>query len=467
MIKLYNTMTRRKEIFEPLEGNRVKLFVCGPTVYDYSHIGHARTYISFDVIVRYMKYSGYSVFYVQNITDLDDKILKRAEELETSPLELARRYEEKYLRDMDLLGVENVNLYARATEHIPEIIKQISVLVDKGYAYETDKGVYFDESKFEDFGKLSNRNIDDLNVHRIDLDGSKRNPGDFALWKKRERISDDQEMIWDSPWGTGRPGWHIEDTAITETYFGPQYDIHGGGLDLIFPHHEAEIAQMEASSGKKPMVKFWMHTGFLNVKGEKMSKSLGNFITINELLEEYSPDVFRFFVLSTHYRSPIDFSSEILHQSSQGLTRIYKLIETINNELDGDTSISLDNDSDYIQKLAAVREEFFEAMDNDFNTPAAISTLFDLIRDVNRDINESNISKNSLTKLKAIIIEFGYVLGLDFSLEPENEEDLEDELLDLLKYVREKLRENKNWELSDEIRNRLNDLNITLTDKKI
>jgi cysteinyl-tRNA synthetase len=467
MIKLYNTMTRRKEIFEPLEGNKVKLFVCGPTVYDYSHIGHARTYISFDVIVRYMKYSGYSVFYIQNITDLDDKILKRADELETSPLELARRYEEKYLQDMELLGVEHVNLYARATEHIPEIIRQIGVLMDKGYAYETDKGVYFDESKFEDFGKLSNRNIEDLNVHRIGPDSSKRNPGDFALWKKRERISKEQEMIWDSPWGTGRPGWHIEDTAITETYFGPQYDIHGGGLDLIFPHHEAEIAQMEASSGKKPMVRYWMHTGFLNVKGEKMSKSLGNFITINELLEEYSPDVFRFFVLSTHYRSPIDFSGEILHQSSQGLNRLYKLIETINSELDGDTSISLDNDFDYIQKLAAVREEFFEAMDNDFNTPAAISTIFDLIRDVNRDIHESNISKNSLTKLKAIIIEFGYVLGLDFSLEPDNEENLEVELLDLLKYVREKLRQNKNWELSDEIRDRLNDLNISLQDKKV
>jgi cysteinyl-tRNA synthetase len=467
MIKLYNTMTRRKEIFEPLEGNKVKLFVCGPTVYDYSHIGHARTYISFDVIVRYMKYQGYSVFYMQNITDLDDKILKRAEELETSPLELARRYEEKYLHDMKLLGVENVNLYARATEHIPEIIRQIAVLIKKGYAYETDKGVYFDESKFKDFGKLSNRNIEDLNVHRIGPDSSKRNPGDFALWKKRERKFKGQEMIWDSPWGTGRPGWHIEDTAITETYFGTQYDIHGGGLDLIFPHHEAEIAQMEAASGKKPMVRYWMHTGFLNVKGEKMSKSLGNFITINELLENYPPEVFRFFVLSTHYRSPIDFSKEIVEQASHGLERIYKLIENINNELDGDTSISLENDPDYIQKLSDAREEFFDAMDNDFNTPAAFSTIFDLIRDVNRDIDQSNISKNSLTKLKAIIMEFGFVLGLDFSSEQNSKGDLEDDLLDLLMYVREKLREKKDWELSDEIRSKLKDLNITLEDKKI
>ncbi|WP_048190694.1 cysteine--tRNA ligase [Methanobacterium sp. SMA-27] len=465
MIKLYNTMTRRKEIFKPIQGNRVKLFVCGPTVYDHSHIGHARTYISFDVIARYLKYSGFNVFYIQNITDLDDKILKRADELGSSPLELARRYEEKYLYDMKILGVENVNLYARATEHIPEIIKQIEILIEKGYAYETDKGVYFDESKFEDFGKLSNRNLEDLNVHRIGPDSSKRNPGDFALWKKRENKSESQEMIWDSPWGTGRPGWHIEDTAITETYFGPQYDIHGGGLDLIFPHHEAEIAQMEAASGKKPMVRYWMHTGFLNVKGEKMSKSLGNFITINELLQEYSPEVFRFFVLSTHYRSPIDFSQEILYQSQKGLQRIYKFIETINEILDEDTKISMENDEEYIEKLVEVRKEFFDAMDNDFNTPSAFSSVFDLIREVNRDINQSNISKNSLTKLKALIIEFGVILGFDFSVKQNKEEGLEDDLVTLLKDIREKLREKKEWALSDEIRSRLKDIDIVLEDK--
>lgn len=458
-------MTRRKEIFKPREGNKIKLFVCGPTVYDHSHIGHARTYIFFDVIAKYLKYSGFTVFYLQNITDLDDKILKRAEELGSSPLELARRYEEKYLQDMKVLGVENVNFYARATEHIPEIINQIKILVEKGFAYETDKGVYFDESKFKDFGKLSNRNLEDLNVHRIGPDTSKRNQGDFALWKKREIELEELEMVWDSPWGTGRPGWHIEDTAITDTYFGPQYDIHGGGLDLIFPHHEAEIAQMEAASNKKPMVKYWMHTGFLNVKGEKMSKSLGNFITINELLQEYSPDVFRFFVLSTHYRSPIDFSQEILHQSKQGLQRIYKLIETINELLDENTAISMENDQEYIYKLSEVRKEFFEAMDNDFNTPSAFSTIFDIIREVNKDINNSNISKNALTKLKALIIEFGIVLGFDFSLKIENEQDLQDDLIELLKDVRGKLRDKKEWKLSDEIRSRLKELDIVIEDK--
>jgi len=465
MIKLYNTMTRRKEIFKPIDGNRVKLFVCGPTVYDHSHIGHARTYISFDVIARYMKYIGLTVFYLQNITDLDDKIIKRADELGSSPLELARRYEENYLHDMKVLGVENVNLYARATEHLPEIIKQIEILVERGYAYETEKGVYFDESKFEDFGKLSNRNLEDLNVHRIGPDSTKKNPGDFALWKKREKEFEDQEMIWNSPWGIGRPGWHIEDTAITENYFGPQYDIHGGGLDLIFPHHEAEIAQMEAASGKKPMVNYWMHTGFLNVKGEKMSKSLGNFITINELLQEYSPEVFRFFVLSTHYRSPIDFSQEILHQSQKGIQRIYKLIETINELLDGDINISMKNDQDYVDKLVEVRKEFFDAMDNDFNTPAAFSSIFDLIREVNRDINQLNISKNSLTKLKVLIIEFGFILGFDFSLKHNNKEGLVEELIHILKDVRWKLREKKEWELSDEIRSKLKDLDINLEDK--
>ena len=458
-------MTRRKEIFKPKEGNKIRMFVCGPTVYDHSHIGHARTYISFDVIVRYLKYSGFTVFYLQNITDLDDKILKRAEELGSSPLELARRYEEEYLQDMKVLGVENVNFYARATEHIPEIINQIKILVENGFAYETDKGVYFDESMFKDFGKLSNRVLKELNVHRIGLDTSKRNPGDFALWKKRKTESEELEMVWDSPWGTGRPGWHIEDTAITDTYFGPQYDIHGGGLDLIFPHHEAEIAQMEAASNKKPMVKYWMHTGFLNVMGEKMSKSLGNFITINELLQEYSPDVFRFFVLSTHYRSPIDFSQEILHQSQQGLQRIYKLIGTINELLDENTAISMENDQEYIYKLSEVRKEFFEAMDNDFNTPSAFSTIFDIIREVNRDINDSNISKNALTKLKALIIEFGIVLGFDFSLKNENEQELQDDLIELLKDVRSKLREKKEWNLSDEIRSKLKELDIVIEDK--
>lgn len=285
-MKIYSTISREKERLETIHSGRINFFVCGPTVYDDSHIGHARTYIAFDVVARYLKYRGYSVFYLQNITDVDDKIIARAAEKGISPRTLARRFEQRYMEDMQALGVTNVNYYARATEHIPEIISQIERLKELGFAYETQTGIYFDESLFPDFGKLSHQSAEDLKKHRIEPDPTKRNSGDFALWKKRqtedggsghaERSGQfDDEIAWDSPWGKGRPGWHIEDTAIAETYFGQQYDIHGGAMDLIFPHHEAEIAQMEAASGKKPMVRYWMHTGFLNVNEEKMSKSWG------------------------------------------------------------------------------------------------------------------------------------------------------------------------------------------------
>ena len=460
MIKMYNTMTRKKEVFKPMHENRVKMFVCGPTVYDNSHIGHARTYIAFDVIARYLKYRGFSVFYMQNITDVDDKILKRAAETGAEPLALARKFEKKYLKNMKDMGVENVNLYARATDHMPEIIGQIKALIERGFAYETQNGVYFDESQFVDFGKLSNRKVEDLTVHRIGPDSEKRNPGDFALWKKR----DGSELSWDSPWGRGRPGWHIEDTAITETYFGPRYDIHGGGLDLIFPHHEAEIAQMEAASGEKPMVRYWMHTGFLNVKGEKMSKSLGNFITIKELLEDYSPEVFRFFVLSTHYRSPIDFSHEILEQSKHSLQRVYKFAEILDESM-GEAPKSVESD-EYEKIVVDTKEKFFEAMDNDFNTPLALSSLFDLVRDVNRGINDEKISKTVLKSVKNFLAEAGEILGFDFSRKASKANgDITDGLTDILVDVRQKLRENKEWELADEIRSRLKDLNIVLEDK--
>ena len=457
----------------------MKLFVCGPTVYDDSHIGHARTYIAFDVIARYLKYRGFSVFYLQNITDIDDKIIKRAVSTSKDPLDLAREFEAEYLKDMKNLGVENVNFYARATEHINEIIAQIETLLETGFAYETDNGVYFDISKYSDFGKLSNRKIEDLNVHRINPDSSKRNPEDFALWKKK-----DEKPIWDSPWGTGRPGWHIEDTAITEEYFGPQYDIHGGGLDLIFPHHEAEIAQMESSSGQKPMVRYWMHTGFLNVKGEKMSKSLGNFITIKELTKQYPPEVFRFFVLSTHYRKPIDFSQEILEQSQNSLKRIYKFCETIEKLLNmeistqdafspNESSPSNDNTSETGKNnekidhlLIKTRLKFLEAMDNDFNTPSALSLLFEFIRVTNRNMSQGKISQKSLQNIKLFFNEISDILGFNFTYSlasPQN--NLERELTDIIIDIRKKLRKKKDWELSDEIRSQMNDLDLTIEDK--
>jgi cysteinyl-tRNA synthetase len=459
MIKIYNTLTQKKEIFEPMHPNRVKLFVCGPTVYDESHIGHARTYIAFDVIARYFKYRGFSLFYLQKITDIDDKIIKRASELKVKPVELARKFERRYLEDMRLMGVENVTIYARATDHLPEIIRQIETLVEKGFAYETETGVYFDEALFEDFGKLSKRNIEDLTVHRVDPDQTKKNPGDFALWKKRE-----EKPLWDSPWGKGRPGWHIEDTAITEEYFGPKYDIHGGGLDLIFPHHEAEIAQMESISGEKPMVRYWMHSGFLNVSGEKMSKSLGNFITIQDLLQEYEPEVFRFFVLSTHYRSPIDFSENALEQSKNTLERIYKLVETLDELLEGNTLESNDEDVEYNKKLSDAKNEFLNAMGNDFNTPRALAVIFNLIRDINRGIQDQNISKKVLIEIKNLLVEFGDILGLKFLPKPIND-DLNADLIEIIVEVRDKLRQQKDWELSDLIRSKLRDLDIVLEDK--
>jgi cysteinyl-tRNA synthetase len=466
---IYNTMSGRKEPLQPIHKNRINFFVCGPTVYDDSHIGHARTYIAFDVVARYLRYKGFSVFYLQNITDVDDKIIQRASELDIEPLSLARKFEKRYLEDMQALGVTSVNLYARATEHIPEIISQIERLMEKGFAYETKTGVYFDESKFEDFGKLSHQTAEDLKMHRIEPDPTKRNPGDFSLWKKRpEEGGEGAEVTWDSPWGRGRPGWHIEDTAITETYFGPQYDIHGGAMDLIFPHHEAEIAQMEAASGKKPLVRCWMHTGFLNVRGEKMSKSLGNFVTIREMLEDCDPGAFRFFVLSAHYRTPIDFTDEVLEQSRRSLERVRQLMSVIEEQLETPGEFQTPEESCTV--LVEARDRFLEAMDDDFNTPNALRAVFEMVRDINRLINEKSISRKTLQNVKQLLTEFGVVLGIDFSAGKKEAAGGEGELavclIELLIEMRQKLRDKRDWELADEIRDRMKDLNITLVDTK-
>ncbi len=457
-MNIYNTMTQEKEPFEARHLVRVKLFVCGPTVYDDAHIGHARTYISFDMVKRYLEYKGYSVFYLQNITDIDDKIIVRAAELGVDPEKLARKFEKRYREDMEKLGVSGVNFHARATEHLGEIIIQIQTLLDKGFAYETQKGVYFDESQFPEYGKLSRRKLEDLNVHRIQHDEYKKNPGDFALWKKK-----DQEPLWDSPWGPGRPGWHIEDTAITEEYFGPQYDIHGGGLDLIFPHHEAEIAQMESASGKSPMVNFWMHTGFLNVSGEKMSKSLGNFITIRDLLENYQGEVFRFFVLSTHYRSPIDFSIKALEQSTKSLERIKNMVLKI-QELSLKAPLEGADDDIFQDILNEHQKEFFQHMDNDFNTPQALAAVFNLIRQLNKSLENNNPSQKALNKILRFFNDFAEIMGFQFKQIVTTPVTNQEDLLEIILDIREKLRLKKEWELSDEIRGRLNNLDIEIQD---
>ncbi|RQW80767.1 MAG: cysteine--tRNA ligase [Methanothrix sp.] len=465
-----STLSGKKELLLPIHNNRVNLFVCGPTVYDNSHIGHARTYIVFDVVARYLKHKGYSVFYLQNVTDVDDKIIQRATETDASPRLLARKFEQKYLEDMQALGVTNVSYYARASEHIPEIINQIERLIEKGYAYETETGVYFDESRFHDFGKLSHQSVEDLEKHRIEPDPTKRNPGDFSLWKKRQ---DGPEVTWDSPWGKGRPGWHIEDTAITENYFGAQYDIHGGAMDLIFPHHEAEIAQMEATSGKKPLVRFWMHTGFLNVNGEKMSKSLGNFTTIRDMLKKFDADSFRFFVLSSHYRSPIDFSEDALDQSKKSLERIRQAAKLIEAEIEGSPStadVASSEKEANDPSILEARARFLDSMENDFNTPYALRAVFEMVRDINRRLNEKSISRNALIDARNLLDEFGQILGIGFSpatgSRAENSEDKTGKLIELLIDMRQKLREKKDWALADEIRNRLTEQGIVLEDAK-
>ena len=481
-MKIYSTISREKERLKTIHSGRINLFVCGPTVYDDSHIGHARTYIAFDVVARYLKYRGYSVFYLQNITDVDDKIINRAAESGVSPRALARKFEQRYLEDMQALGVSNVNYYARATEHIPEIISQIERLMEKGFAYETDTGVYFDESLFPDFGKLSHQSAEELEKHRIEPDPTKRNSGDFALWKKRQKGEGssghgnqdnqfDKEVVWDSPWGKGRPGWHIEDTAITETYFGPQYDIHGGAMDLIFPHHEAEIAQMEAASGKKPLVRYWMHTGFLNVGGEKMSKSLGNFTTIRDMLKEYDAQAFRLFVLLSHYSSAIDFSPDALKQAHRSLERLQKaakiITESIDAEDEKDRDLGTIEDAD--PAVAAARAQFQEHMENDFNTPYALRALFDLIRDINRRINDGKISQKGLKEARELLLQAGEVLGLSFSspavmAREKAEADTATKLAELLIWTRQRLREKKDWQIADEIRTRMKELGISVED---
>lgn len=444
---IYSTLTRSKENFETMNKNRVNFFVCGPTVYDDAHIGHGRTYVSFDTIKRYLEYSGYAVFYIQNITDIDDKIINRSKESGIPAHDIARKFEKRYIEDMAKLNVTGVNLFARATDHLDEIIDQIQRLIDKGFAYESDDGVYFEIEKFEEFGKLSNRKVDEMESHRELAETTKRSEQDFALWKKRENVD---EPTFPSPWGNGRPGWHIEDTAITEYYFGEQYDVHGGGLDLIFPHHEAEITQMEAVSGKSPMVKYWLHTGFLNVNGEKMSKSLHNFITIRELLKDWDADTFRFFVLSTHYRSPIDFSKDSLHQSEKSLEKIKKFYSAIDVE-------DSDVESDF-EALKAAKKEFFGSMDDDFNTPKAIASLFVLIN----DCKNVDLSDDDKAAIKSFLDDVSQILGIDFTLEETSAGS--DDLFDLITDVRSELRAAKQYELSDKIRDELINLGYEISD---
>ncbi|MBI2577947.1 MAG: cysteine--tRNA ligase [Candidatus Wildermuthbacteria bacterium] len=458
MITISNTISLQKEPVRARKGKTINLFVCGPTVYDFSHIGHARTYIAFDVIAKYLNFSGFRVFYLQNITDIDDKIIQRAKESEESPKTLARRFETEYYKDIKALGVNSVTTYARATDYIPQIISQVERLLEKGFAYEAEDGIYFDVKKFSGYGKLSGRTYEQAQdaVSRIDESVKKRNKGDFALWK----VSKADEPSWKSPWGMGRPGWHIEDTAITEHYFGPQYDIHGGARDLIFPHHEAEIAQMEAVSGKEPLVRYWLHTGFLNVRGEKMSKSLGNFITIRNFLEKHSSRFLRFFVLKSHYRSPIDYNDDAMVQTDRELDRIDEFIERLRSiAVKGSATPKLS------QVLKTKRKEFFDAMDDDFNTPLAIAKIFELISEVNRLADSLAFTKQDSKSIFAFLKEIDVFLGFIFIGKKKSEAVPKE--IEELAFQREEFRKKQDWQKADEVRQAIEKKGWVITDTSL
>ena len=436
-IKLHNTLSGKVEEFQPIKPNEVKMFVCGPTVYDYSHLGHAKTYTQFDFIARSFRYMGYQLKYLQNITDIDDKIIQRARDKNMEPRVLAEEYEKYYLEDMIALGNKSVDKYARAHDYIPQIVDQVKRLVAKGIAYKISDGYYFDIKQFKDYGKLSGRSFlkpGDA-VSRIDENQEKKNPGDFCLWKFKK----DNDPYWSTKIGEGRPGWHIEDTAITEHEFGPQYDIHGGAIDLIFPHHEAEIAQMESVSGRKPLVKYWLHTGFLNIKSEKMSKSLDNFLTIREVLDKgISPLSLRYLFLLSHYRSSTDFSWEAL-EAAQNAYRKLKEFVSMNKELG--------------IKNKKYENEFKNAIENDLNTPEALAVIWKLVKD------ESVSPADKRTTL----LDFDKVLGLDLENNEFEISDIPKEIEQLIQ-ERETARALGDYSKSDQLREQINKLGFIVED---
>ena len=461
-MRLLNTLSGQKEDFQPIKGKNVGLFVCGPTVYDLSHIGHARTYVIFDVIAKYLRSRGYKVKFIMNITDIDDKIIERAKEESKSPKEIADFYEKQFMEDIKALGIDSPDRFARATEHIKEIVKQVKTLLDKWYAYQTEDGIYFDISKFKDYGKLAKRTVEQAEdgVSRIDESVNKRNKGDFNLWK----FSKTDGPFWSSPWGQGRPGWHIEDTAISEKYLGQQYDLHCGAQDLIFPHHEAEIAQAEGAFGKKPFVKYWLHSGFVTINGRKMSKSLKNFVTIRELLKSYSPEALRFLVLSAYYRSPIDYKEDLIKQSEAAVQRIAELMKKLKlieeyGAKDGKIveNRALNIKTDEIARNAQI--EFEAKMDDDFNTPEAIAVLFNFVRRMNSFLDSGSMDKESARKVLKFLSEVDEIFGIF----PKTESKIPPEIYELVQ-KREELRKQKLWVEADKTRNKIQNLGYSVDD---
>lgn len=453
-IKIYNTLTRRKEQFVPLEENKVKMYVCGPTVYNYIHIGNARPAIVFDTVRRYLEYRGYDVHYVSNFTDIDDKLIQAAKELDKETHEVADRFIEAFFDDITALGCKKADDHPRVTENIDVIIDFVQELIKKGYAYEVNGDVYFRTREFEEYGKLSKQSIDDLQVGaRIHPGEQKDDALDFTLWKAEK----EGEIAWDSPWGKGRPGWHIECSAMARRYLGDTIDIHAGGQDLTFPHHENEIAQSEAMTGKI-FANYWMHNGYINIDNEKMSKSLGNFVLVHEIVKEHDPQVLRFFMLAVHYRNPINFSEELIANAKVGLERLKTSYENLSHRLEVSADL-VEDEKEWQEKIAKLHDNFIEKMDDDFNTADGISVLFELARQANYYLMEKN---TSVTVIKAFMKEFEElfsVLGFELS----KEELLDDEIEQLIE-ERNQARRERNFQLADDIRDRLQEMNIILED---
>jgi len=463
VLMVYNTLTRRKEEFISLKEGEVRMYVCGPTVYDYIHIGNARSFVAFDVIRRYLEYKGYKVVYLSNITDIDDKTIRRARELGISVQQLGEKFADAYFEDIKRLGVKKPTFSPRATQHIGEIINLIEKLIRKGYAYTVNGDVYFDVSKFERYGMLSGNRMEALRLGaRIEVDPRKKNPADFALWKSQKN----GEPAWDSPWGRGRPGWHIECSAMSIAYLGETFDIHGGGKDLIFPHHENEIAQSEAATGKQ-FVRYWLHNEWLTINGEKMSKSLGNFITTREALERYGPQVIRMFLITSHYRSPVDFNERALEQAGRNLERIREAVRRFRNLREVDKG---DEDEDaLIKELDELQSSFEEAMDDDFNTPLALAIVFEMVRALNSytDRHQKVSEKTKELALGVFRSLVEGVLGVSLEVEEENQlGSLVPNLVKILLEIRESFRRNKEWKRADEVRSRLQELGFVIEDGK-
>lgn len=478
-LKIYNTLTRRKEIFTPFEEGRVGIYVCGPTVYDHPHIGHAKSYVSFDTVIRYLKHLGYKVRYVQNITDVghltdnadegEDKIEKRAKLEQVEPMELVEMYMRSYYEDMDALSNLRPDISPRATGHIPEQIDLVKRLIDKGFAYESNQSVYFDVSKLKDYGKLSGRKPDEQEAGaRIGINPEKKHPADFALWKK---AGSGHIMKWNSPWGVGFPGWHLECSVMSMKYLGETFDIHGGGIENVFPHHECEIAQSEAAN-EAPFARYWMHNNMVTVNGQKMGKSLGNFVTLKDAFKKFSPLTIRFFVLNTHYSSPIDYSNEALDAADKGLERLHNTIRNLRERLE--SSNGTEGQELWKTKLGKYKNTFEEAMNDDFNTAEAMAVIFNLTKEVNNLLNsDEEISKGVLSEIDAFYKTYGgNVLGIvpektvQHGADDASTYKIENDLIKTLIDTRNELRAYKQWELADKIRDRLSELGIIIEDKK-